>query len=88
MGKGMNQEARVLSENLSAAVRMRDDEAIRFVDWVRGAAPYFHAFRGKTFVIAFGGEVAHGTLMEYLCHDCNLLAALGVRSGAWCPAAD
>jgi amino-acid N-acetyltransferase len=79
MEKGMKQEARVLSENLSAAVRMGDEEAIRFVDWVRGAAPYFHAFRGKTFVLAFGGEVAHGDAMEDLCHDCNLLAALGVR---------
>lgn len=76
----MNQEIRVLSANLSAAVRMGDDEAIRFVDWVRGAAPYFHAFRGKTFVLAFGGEVAQvGELMQDLCHDCNLLAALGVR---------
>ncbi|HEX5125691.1 MAG TPA: amino-acid N-acetyltransferase [Rhodocyclaceae bacterium] len=58
---------------------MHNDDAIRFVDWVRGAAPYFHAFRGKTFVIAFGGEVAQGELLQDLCHDCNLLAALGVR---------
>ena len=77
--ESMNTESRVFSENISAATRMRDDEAIRFVDWVRGVAPYFHAFRGKTFVIAFGGEVAQGELMEDLCHDCNLLAALGVR---------
>ncbi len=77
--EGMEQEKRVLSENLSAAVRMGDDEAIRFVEWVRGAAQYFHAFRGKTFVLAFGGEVAYGRRMDDLCHDCNLLAALGVR---------
>lgn len=75
----MNENNRVLSENLSAAVRMGDDEAIRFVDWVRGAAPYFHMFRGKTFVLAFGGEVAQGELLQDLCHDCNLLASLGVR---------
>lgn len=75
----MNQENRVLSENLSAATRMGEDEAIRFVEWVRGAAPYFHNFRGKTFVLAFGGEVAQGELLQDLCHDCNLLAALGVR---------
>jgi len=25
-----------------------------FVQWIRSAAPYIHAFRGKTFVIAFG----------------------------------
>ena len=58
----MNQDNRVLSANLSAAVRMGDDEAIRFVDWVRGAAPYFHAFRGKTFVLAFGGKAIMGPL--------------------------
>ena len=28
-----------------------------FVHWIRAAAPYVHAFRDKTFVIAFGGEV-------------------------------
>ena len=28
-----------------------------FVRWFRQAAPYVHAFRGRTFVIAFGGEL-------------------------------
>ncbi|QID17179.1 amino-acid N-acetyltransferase [Nitrogeniibacter mangrovi] len=50
-----------------------------FVAWVRGAAPYIHAFRGKTFVIGFGGEVAAGALAQSLAYDCNLLAALGIR---------
>ncbi len=50
-----------------------------FVAWVRGAAPYIHAFRGKTFVIAFGGEVAVGDWLDKLAYDCNLLAALGIR---------
>ena len=27
-----------------------------FVAWFRSVAPYINAFRGKTFVIAFGGE--------------------------------
>ncbi len=75
----MNQENRVINAHLSAEAPMASDEAIRFVDWVRAAAPYFHTFRGKTFVIAFGGEVAQGELMQDLAHDCNLLAALGVR---------
>ena len=70
---------REFRESVAAAVRMTNDDAIRFVDWVRGAAPYFHAFRGKTFVLAFGGEVAQGDLLQDLCHDVNLLAALGVR---------
>ena len=50
-----------------------------FVAWVRGAAPYIHAFRGRTFVIGFGGEVAQGALGQALAYDCNLLAALGIR---------
>lgn len=75
----MNQENRVISAHLSAETPMGIDEAMRFVDWVRAAAPYFHTFRGKTFVIAFGGEVAQGELMQDLANDCNLLAALGVR---------
>ena len=70
---------RVLSEGISAATMMNEADAIRFVDWVRSAAPYVHGFRGKTFVLGFGGEVAEGDLLEKLCYDCNLLAALGVR---------
>ncbi len=50
-----------------------------FVTWFRSAAPYINAFRGKTFVVAFGGEVvADGKFVE-LTHDLNLLASLGVR---------
>lgn len=50
-----------------------------FVAWFRSVAPYINAFRGKTFVIAFGGEVvADGKFLE-LTHDFNLLAALGIR---------
>ncbi|MCK9986853.1 MAG: amino-acid N-acetyltransferase [Azoarcus sp.] len=51
----------------------------QFVAWVRGAAPYIHAFRGRTFVLAFGGEVAAGARAQSLAYDCNLLAALGIR---------
>jgi amino-acid N-acetyltransferase len=50
-----------------------------FVAWVRGAAPYIHAFRGKTFVVGFGGEVVAGELAQSLAYDFNLLAALGIR---------
>ena len=50
-----------------------------FVAWFRSVAPYINAFRGHTFVIAFGGEVvADGKFVE-LTHDFNLLASLGIR---------
>lgn len=55
------------------------DSTRQFVAWVRNAAPYIHAFRGRTFVIAFGGEVVAGEMATSLAHDCNLLAALGIR---------
>ena len=51
----------------------------KFVQWFRAAAPYIHAFRGRTFVIAFGGEAISEGRFEGINHDLNLLAALGVR---------
>src|SRR5574340_1011470 len=50
-----------------------------FVAWFRSVAPYINAFRGKTFVIAFGGEVVAECKLVELTHDFNLLAALGFR---------
>lgn len=50
-----------------------------FVPWFRAATPYIHGFRGRTFVIAFGGEVVADGKFIALTHDLNLLAALGVR---------
>ncbi|HYD34350.1 MAG TPA: amino-acid N-acetyltransferase [Methylophilaceae bacterium] len=50
-----------------------------FVRWFRSAAPYIHAFGGKTFVIAFGGEVVDDGQFVALSHDLNLLASLEVR---------
>lgn len=50
-----------------------------FITWFRSAAPYINAFRGKTFVVAFGGEVVADGKFVALTHDFNLLASLGVR---------
>lgn len=50
-----------------------------FVSWFRSVAPYIHAFGGKTFVIAFGGEVVDDGQFVSLSHDLNLLASLEVR---------
>jgi amino-acid N-acetyltransferase len=50
-----------------------------FVAWFRAVAPYANAFRGRTFVVAFGGEaVSDGNFVE-LIHDLGLLSSLGVR---------
>jgi amino-acid N-acetyltransferase len=50
-----------------------------FVNWFRSATPYIHAFGGRTFVIAFGGEVVDEKQFIALSHDLNLLASLEVR---------
>ena len=50
-----------------------------FVHWIRAAAPYVHAFRGKTFVIAFGGEVVADDSFLGVIHDLNLLHSLGIK---------
>ena len=54
-------------------------KATDFVHWFRSATPYIHAFGGRTFVIAFGGEVIDEKQFAALSHDFNLLASLEVR---------
>src|SRR2546428_11463769 len=51
----------------------------QFVSWVRSVAPYFHAFRGKTFVLAFGGEIFAERKFVDLAHDISLLHSTGIR---------
>ncbi|MGH8728216.1 MAG: amino-acid N-acetyltransferase [Burkholderiales bacterium] len=53
--------------------------AAGLVAWMREAAPYIHAFRGKTFVVAAGGEAFVEHAFAGLAQDLNLLASLGVR---------
>lgn len=50
-----------------------------FVHWLRSVAPYIHAFRGKTFVIAFPGELVAAGALPVLAHDLSLLHALGIK---------
>ncbi|OGA05662.1 MAG: amino-acid N-acetyltransferase [Betaproteobacteria bacterium RIFCSPHIGHO2_12_FULL_69_13] len=51
-----------------------------FVRWFRQVAPYVHAFRGRSFVVAFGGEMfAERARFAAFVHEVNLLAALGIR---------
>lgn len=59
---------------------MHDElSSAHFVSLFRSVAPYVNLFRGKTFVIAFGGKAISGPLARTLAYDVNLLAALGVR---------
>ncbi|RII82652.1 amino-acid N-acetyltransferase [Neopusillimonas maritima] len=51
----------------------------QFVRWFREVAPYVHNFRGKTFVVAFGGELVNDGALNNLIQDLSLLSALGVR---------
>jgi amino-acid N-acetyltransferase len=51
-----------------------------FVRWFRQVAPYLHAFRGRTFLVAFGGEMfAERARFASFIHDVSILAALGIR---------
>ncbi|HLS50779.1 MAG TPA: amino-acid N-acetyltransferase [Burkholderiaceae bacterium] len=53
--------------------------AAQFVRWFREVAPYVHTFRGKTFVIGFGGELIQDGGLNTLVQDLSLLSALGVK---------
>ncbi|MFP4601562.1 MAG: amino-acid N-acetyltransferase [Halochromatium sp.] len=50
-----------------------------FLDWFRHCTPYIHAHRGRTFVIAVGGEALDDTRLPELVHDIALLHGLGIR---------
>jgi len=52
---------------------------VDFVSWLRSVAPYIHAFRNKTFVIGFPGEMVKAGHLESLVHDVALLQAMGMR---------
>ena len=50
-----------------------------FVPWFRAVAPYIHAYRGKTFVVALAGEaIAAGKLNTFV-QDLSILHAMGIR---------
>src|SRR5438477_2357748 len=65
--------------NPNAAPTAHSATTRAFVQWIRSAAPYIHAFRGKTFVIAFGGEVVADDTFLGIVHDLNLLHSLGIK---------
>jgi amino-acid N-acetyltransferase len=55
------------------------ENPIQFVQWLRSVAPYIHAFRGKTFVVAFPGELVRAGALPVLAQDLSLLHALGIK---------
>ena len=50
-----------------------------FIEGFRQSAPYIHAHRGRTFVLAFGGEAVADTRFSELVHDIALLHGLGIK---------
>src|SRR4249919_1162242 len=68
----MSQATRISPAANSATTRA-------FVQWIRSAAPYIHSLRGKTLVIAFGGEVVADETFLHIIHDLNLLHSLGIH---------
>lgn len=52
---------------------------IEFVNSFRNSAGYINAFRGRTFVIAFGGEMLTDEQFAPLVHDIALLNSLGIK---------
>ncbi|MDR3353108.1 MAG: amino-acid N-acetyltransferase [Zoogloeaceae bacterium] len=58
---------------------MSANDSFGFVAWFRQVTPYINTFRGKTFVLAFGGKAIAGPLARTFAYDVNLLASLGIR---------
>ena len=50
-----------------------------FVHWFRHSSPYINAHRGRTFVVALGGEAVADPGFPGVVHDLALLHSLGVR---------
>jgi amino-acid N-acetyltransferase len=54
-------------------------EPQQFVAWLRAVAPYIHAFRGRTIVVGFAGELVTSGRLNALVQDLSLLNAMGMR---------
>ena len=49
------------------------------IDFFREAAPYIHQHRGKTFVLALGGDIIQHPCFEHVLKDIAILSTLGVK---------
>ncbi len=50
-----------------------------FVPWFRSVAPYIHAYRGKTFVVALAGEAISAGKLNAFVQDLSILHAMGIK---------
>jgi amino-acid N-acetyltransferase len=50
-----------------------------FVPWFRSVAPYIHAYRGKTFVVAMAGELMASGKLHSFAQDLAILHAMGIK---------
>ncbi|WP_418320418.1 amino-acid N-acetyltransferase [Piscinibacter sakaiensis] len=50
-----------------------------FVPWFRSVAPYIHAHRGKTFVVAIAGELVEAGKLASFAQDLALIHAMGIK---------
>src|SRR6185295_4778706 len=50
-----------------------------FVPWFRSVAPYIHAHRGKTFVVAIPGELIAAGKLNTFAQDLALIHAMGIK---------
>ena len=50
-----------------------------FVPWFRSVAPYIHAYRGKTFVVAIAGELISAGKLSLFVQDMAILHAMGIK---------
>ncbi len=50
-----------------------------FVPWFRSVAPYIHAYRGKTFVVAMAGELMAAGKLNSFAQDLSILHAMGIK---------
>jgi amino-acid N-acetyltransferase len=74
-----NAEGSQSSEVDSGAMRLDSAPTDPVAAWFRQFTPYVHAHRGRTFVIAFGGEAVADPGFPGLVHDIALLHGLGIR---------
>jgi len=57
----------------------KDRKNIEFVHSFRNSSGYINAFRGRTFVVVFGGEMLTDEQFVPLVHDIALLNSLGIK---------